>query len=235
MRRGSPLPGSHRSCSAAPTAHSSCCSASTMPTSRMMAAQSGKMPTTSLRRRISRLRRSWGLLRPDLPPVLDGERGEGGDVGRRPARAARRHPGSGPRAARRRAPAGPRPPPRRAARRWCAPGWPRRAGRSSARRSEQVAHEVRAAALPAGPGQRRVDCPRQALVVVGDHEPHAGEAARDQAARKAVQAAPSSLVKMSRPRISRWPSALTRRRDHAGDAHDAPPLTGLDRQGVEPR
>ncbi len=43
-------------------AHSSCCSASTAPTRRMMLVRSGKMPTTSVRRRISRLRRSLGLL-----------------------------------------------------------------------------------------------------------------------------------------------------------------------------
>ena len=36
--------------------------ASTAPTSRVSAVRSGKMPTTSVRRRISRLSRSWGLL-----------------------------------------------------------------------------------------------------------------------------------------------------------------------------
>jgi len=34
------------------------------------------MPTTSVRRRISVLSRSWGLLEPDLAPDLFGERGE---------------------------------------------------------------------------------------------------------------------------------------------------------------
>jgi hypothetical protein len=42
--------------------HSSCCSARTAPTSRAREVRSGKMPTTSVRRRISRFSRSWGLL-----------------------------------------------------------------------------------------------------------------------------------------------------------------------------
>ena len=41
---------------------------------------SGKTWTTSARRLISRLRRSMGLLRPDLGPVLPGEGGECGQV-----------------------------------------------------------------------------------------------------------------------------------------------------------
>ena len=45
-----------------PTAHSSCCSARTAPTRRRTAGRLGKMPTTSVRRRISLLRRSCGLL-----------------------------------------------------------------------------------------------------------------------------------------------------------------------------
>ena len=40
----------------------SCCSASTMPTNRITDARFGKMPTTSVRRRISLLRRSCGLM-----------------------------------------------------------------------------------------------------------------------------------------------------------------------------
>jgi len=47
----------------------------------MVALRSGKIPTTSVRRRISRLRRSLGLLDPDLAPDLFGEGGEGEDVG----------------------------------------------------------------------------------------------------------------------------------------------------------
>ena len=47
-----------------PTAHSSCCSARTAPTRRRTAGRLGEMPTTSVRRRISLLRRSCGLLDP---------------------------------------------------------------------------------------------------------------------------------------------------------------------------
>ena len=42
--------------------HSSFCSARTAPTRRMTAWRLGKIPTESVRRRISRLRRSLGLL-----------------------------------------------------------------------------------------------------------------------------------------------------------------------------
>ena len=45
-----------------PTAHSSCCSARTAPTRQRTAGRLGKMPTTSVRRLISLLRRSRGLL-----------------------------------------------------------------------------------------------------------------------------------------------------------------------------
>ena len=44
------------------TAHTPCCSASTMPTRRITEGRSGKMPTTSVRLRISLLRRSWRLV-----------------------------------------------------------------------------------------------------------------------------------------------------------------------------
>jgi transposase-like protein len=44
------------------TAHSSFCSSSSAPTSRMTAASLGKIPTTSLRRLVSPLRRSSGLV-----------------------------------------------------------------------------------------------------------------------------------------------------------------------------
>jgi hypothetical protein len=43
--------------------------------------RSGKMPTISVRRLISRLRRSWGIVGPDLPPEAPGKRREGEDVG----------------------------------------------------------------------------------------------------------------------------------------------------------
>ena len=43
-------------------AHSSSCSAITAPMSLITEPRVGKMPTTSLRRRISRFNRSWGLL-----------------------------------------------------------------------------------------------------------------------------------------------------------------------------
>ena len=62
------------------TATKSFCSASTAPT-RRTAARSGKMPSTSLRRRMSRLRRTKGLLDRDPAPDLFGEGGEGEDVG----------------------------------------------------------------------------------------------------------------------------------------------------------
>jgi len=43
------------------TAHTSCCSARTMPMRCTTASRSGKMPTTSVCRRITRVGRSWGL------------------------------------------------------------------------------------------------------------------------------------------------------------------------------
>jgi hypothetical protein len=46
-----------------------------------MALRSGKMPTTSVRRRISLSSRSCGLFKPDLAPDLLGERGEGQQFG----------------------------------------------------------------------------------------------------------------------------------------------------------
>src|SRR5699024_4724652 len=49
------------SCSAWTEVHSSCCSASTAPTSLITATRLGKMPTTSVRLRISLLSRSFGL------------------------------------------------------------------------------------------------------------------------------------------------------------------------------
>ena len=44
-----------------PSVHSSCCSASTTPTRRPAASRLGKMPTTSVRQRISSFDRSGGL------------------------------------------------------------------------------------------------------------------------------------------------------------------------------
>ena len=64
-----------------PTAHSSCCSARTAPTRRRTAGRLGKMPTTSVRRRISLLRRSCGLLDQIFFQWASGEVGEGQGVG----------------------------------------------------------------------------------------------------------------------------------------------------------
>jgi len=50
------------------------------PTRRVTASRSGKIPTTSVRRRLSRLSRSFGLF-DHLAPHLFGEAGEGEDVG----------------------------------------------------------------------------------------------------------------------------------------------------------
>ena len=46
-----------------------------------MAWRLGKIPTTSVRRRISRFSRLVGVVGPDLAPDLLGERGEGEHVG----------------------------------------------------------------------------------------------------------------------------------------------------------
>ena len=46
-----------------------------------MASLLGKIPTESVRRRISLLKRSAGIVGPDLSPHLDGEGGEGQQVG----------------------------------------------------------------------------------------------------------------------------------------------------------
>ena len=55
------------------TDHSANCSASTRPARRRDAGRFGKMPTTSVRRRISLSSRPSGLFRPDLLPVCDRE------------------------------------------------------------------------------------------------------------------------------------------------------------------
>lgn len=57
------------------------CSGRAEPIRRVTESLSGKTWTTSAWRLISRLRRSMGLLRPDLLPVLPGEGGEGGQIG----------------------------------------------------------------------------------------------------------------------------------------------------------
>jgi len=62
------------------TAHSSCCSESTMPTSRITEGRSGKIPTTSVRRRISLFNRSCGLFDQNLTPMGLREGGERQDV-----------------------------------------------------------------------------------------------------------------------------------------------------------
>ena len=64
-----------------PTAHSSCCSARTAPTRRRTAGRLGKMPTTSVRRRISLLRRSCGLLDQIFFQWASGKLEKGQDVG----------------------------------------------------------------------------------------------------------------------------------------------------------
>ncbi len=69
--------------------HSSCCSARTAPTRRMMLPRSGKMPTTSVRRRISLLRLSLGLLDQSVARSPWGSRGRRG-CRRAPGRGARR-------------------------------------------------------------------------------------------------------------------------------------------------
>jgi hypothetical protein len=56
------------------------CSASTASSRRMTASRSGKMSTTSVRRRTSRLNVRGGVA-PDLSPHLRGEGGEGQYVG----------------------------------------------------------------------------------------------------------------------------------------------------------
>jgi len=66
----------YRRCSA----HSSVCSMSSEPMRRMMAARSGKMPTTSVRRRISLFKRSSRVGTPDLAPELLREVPEGQQV-----------------------------------------------------------------------------------------------------------------------------------------------------------
>jgi hypothetical protein len=54
-------------------------SINTAPTRRMIAARSGKIPTTSVRRLISLFSRSW-VVGPDLPPDLAREAGEGQQI-----------------------------------------------------------------------------------------------------------------------------------------------------------
>jgi hypothetical protein len=56
------------------------------PTRRMMAGSFGKMPTTSVRRLISRMGRSMGLVGVQLGAVLQG--GELGDLGSEPVMVA---------------------------------------------------------------------------------------------------------------------------------------------------
>ena len=72
--------GSRCRCSGVASVHSSVCSARTAPTRRMTEARSGKIPTTSVRRRISLFRRSCGLLDQIWLPDLAREGGEGQQV-----------------------------------------------------------------------------------------------------------------------------------------------------------
>ena len=149
----------------------------------MTAARLGKMPTTSVRRRISLLSRSWGLLRPDLPPVLLGEGGEGQDVGRGADQHVGRvgealgelldHPGVlgqdlfvvgllEDRADER--------------------GHHGLGGLGHP--GQHVAHEVHPAALPGGAGEHRGNGVDEAGVGVRDHQRDPGEPSGDEAAQE---------------------------------------------------
>ena len=149
----------------------------------MTAARSGKMPTTSVRRRISLLSRSSGLFYQIWRQCSLGKRGEGEQVG---AGLVEQLGGGGEallelvhdarvllvdrvgvglvedRAHQRR----------------------HEALRALGDAGQQVAHEVRAAALPARARQRRGDRVDEPGVGVGGDQLHAGQAARDQAAQE---------------------------------------------------
>ena len=152
--------------------------------SRRTAGRLGKMPTTSVRRRISLLRRSWGLFDQTCVQWTTGNavkaRTSGPASSAQHARVLRvdllrrrllidrpdhgRHPGLGA------------------------------AGDSG----EQVGHEVGAAALPRGPGEDRGNGVLQPLMVVGGHQ--LDPALRPRAVserRNASHNAPSPLVPTS--------------------------------------
>ena len=176
----------------------------------MTASRSGKIPTTSVRRRISRLSRSLGLLDQIWRQISFGNAVKA----RTSARAASRCSatagsllGQGVEdpvelgvhgvgvglvvdRVQHRLDPGPS----------CSSGSTR----------HQVRGVVGAAALPGRAGQVRRDRLDQAGVGVGGDQLHPGQAAGDQVGgRTRIQPAPVSLVATSTPRTSRCPSALT--------------------------
>ena len=199
-----------------------------------MAASLGKMPTTSVRRLISLLTRSSGLVQPHLAPVARAGRRRRRRCRARPRPASLRRPGTGGRACRRS---------RRAARRRRrASGWAKIV-RIAAATISAVPLGTRASTLrrkwtrqrcQAAPSSTARDGALEALVGVGDHQPHARQA-RGPAGerRKAVQKAPSSLSPTASPSTSRSPSALTPVAITTALDDDLAPLVGLEVGGVE--
>jgi hypothetical protein len=166
-----------------------------------MAAWSGKMPTTSVRRRISLLSRSWGLLEPDLAPDLYGEDGERQQLGAGRVEVLSHlgklvrwsversiilgHNGFSVRLVEDGVEQGTH---------------PRPGGFRGDR--HQVCRVVGAAALPGRPGQRRADRGDQTGMGVAGDQRGPGQAAGDQVAEER-QPAPSSAEVTCTPRISR--------------------------------
>ena len=131
----------------------------------------GKMPTTSVRRRISRFSRSCGLLDHSFCQWATGKAVKAGCPARRPPAArppGQRAPGVVP-------PLGPvgRGPRRETvAGRWCVPCHARLGTLGP---GEQVGHEVGAAALPAGSSKDCGDGVLQPLVSIGGCQFHPAE------------------------------------------------------------
>ena len=172
----------------------------------MTAWRFGKMPTTSVRRRISLLSRSWGLLErifgqcsvgkalkarmsSAASEQIDGDVGEPGlgelvdDVAELGSRWCLG----------------------RAVRRSSGPGWRSSARWSSAHREARLAMKCVRHRLPGGLGEHQGDGRLDAPVGVGDDQLHAREPPGDERAQELVQAAVSSVVTMSKPTISRCP------------------------------
>jgi hypothetical protein len=99
---------------------------------------------------------------------------------------------------------------------------------------QQVPHEVNAIALPAGFVQDLGDRLTQALVSVGDHQPHAPKATLDERAQERHP----ELVVLARARLRTKNGALTGRghadRDHGRDRDHPPGLANLVERCVEP-
>ena len=183
--------------------HSSFCSARTAPTRRMMASRPGKMPTTSVRRRISLFSRSWGLL-----VQICRQTSRGKAVKARMSSRAWSRCGRGRELGLERgddlAVLGPdrggvglledgadqR-------------GYPRLGGLGHP--GEQVAVVVRPAPLPGRAGQDRGDRVHQPGVVVADHQGTPDRPRATRPRRNASHPAPSSELVTSMPRISRYP------------------------------